>query len=88
MARAPWREWTLVHLLRRQAAEQGDRPFVRFEDGQACTFRSLDAWTDDLAGSLAALGVGPGDRVLGLLGNRAVTPATWDRETVGYVVRR
>jgi hypothetical protein len=68
--RAPWREWTLVHLLRRQA-EQGDRPFVRFEDGQAFTFRQLDAWTDALAGSLAALGVRAGDRVLGLVGNRA-----------------
>jgi crotonobetaine/carnitine-CoA ligase len=69
--RAPWSEWTLVHLLRRQAAALGDRPFIRFEDGQAYTFRSLDAWTDVLAGSLAALGVGPGDRVLGLIGNRA-----------------
>ena len=71
MSRAPWREWTLVHLLRRQAAAHGDRPFVRFEDGQAFTFRSLDAWTDRLAGSLAALGVRPGDRVLGLVGNGA-----------------
>lgn len=71
MTRAPWREWTLVHLVRRQAAEQGGRPFVRFEDGQAFTFRSLDAWTDELAGSLAALGVRAGDRVLGLVGNRA-----------------
>jgi crotonobetaine/carnitine-CoA ligase len=71
MGRAPWSEWTLVHLLRRQAADHGDRPFVRFEDGQAFTFRSLDAWTDELAGSLAALGVGAGDRVLGLVGNRA-----------------
>jgi crotonobetaine/carnitine-CoA ligase len=71
MARAPWSEWTLVHLVRRQAAEQGDRPFVRFEDGQAFTFRSLDAWSDALAGSLAALGVRSGDRVVGLLGNRA-----------------
>jgi crotonobetaine/carnitine-CoA ligase len=71
MTRAPWREWTLVHLVRRQAAEQGDRPFVRFEDGQAFTFRSLDAWTDELAGSLAALGVRAGDRVLSLVGNRA-----------------
>ena len=69
--RAPWREWTLVHLIRRQAGAQGHRPFVRFEDGQAFTFRALDAWTDELAGSLAALGVRPGDRVLGLLGNRA-----------------
>ncbi|MGH7366116.1 MAG: AMP-binding protein [Candidatus Rokuibacteriota bacterium] len=71
MTRVPWREWTLVHLIRRQAAEQGDRPFIRFEDGQTFTFRGLDAWTDDLAGSLAALGVRPGDRVLGLIGNRA-----------------
>ena len=71
LGRAPWREWTLVHLLRRQAAEQGDRPFVRFEDGQAFTFRALAAWTDELAGSLAALGVRAGDRVLGLVGNRA-----------------
>ena len=71
LGRAPWREWTLIHLLRRQAAAQGDRPFVRFEDGQAFTFRQLDAWTDALAGSLAALGVRAGDRVLGLVGNRA-----------------
>jgi crotonobetaine/carnitine-CoA ligase len=70
-ARAPWREWTLVHLIRGQARERGDRPFVRFEDGQAFTFRALDAWTDELAGSLAALGVRAGDRVLGLIGNRA-----------------
>ena len=71
LGRAPWREWTLIHLLRRQAAAQRDRPFVRFEDGQAFTFRQLDAWTDALAGSLAALGVRAGDRVLGLVGNRA-----------------
>ncbi|HEY7651818.1 MAG TPA: AMP-binding protein, partial [Methylomirabilota bacterium] len=71
MTRGPWREWTLVDLVRRQAAAQGDRSFVRFEDGQAFSFRSLDAWTDELAGSLAALGVRAGDRVLGLVGNRA-----------------
>jgi crotonobetaine/carnitine-CoA ligase len=71
MLRAPWSEWTLVHLVRQQAAVHGDRPFVRFEDGQAFTFRSLDRWTDELAGSLGALGVRPGDRVLGLIGNRA-----------------
>src|SRR5688572_8735978 len=71
MARAPWSEWTLVHLLRRQAAEQGDRPLARFEDGQSFTFRALDAWTDELAASLAALGIRAGDRVLGLVGNRA-----------------
>jgi crotonobetaine/carnitine-CoA ligase len=71
MTRAPWAEWTLVHLVRRQADRHGDRPFIRFEDGQAFTFRSLDRWTGELAGSLAALGVRAGDRVLGLVGNRA-----------------
>ena len=45
-SRAPWPEWTLVHLLRRQAAAHGDRPFARFEDGQAYSFRALEAWTD------------------------------------------
>ena len=71
MARAPWREWTLVHLLRRQAADHGRRSFIRFEDGQFFTFGALDAWTNGLAGSLAALGVRAGNRVLGLIGNRA-----------------
>jgi len=69
--RRPWAEWTLVHLVRRQAALYGDRPCVRFEDGQAFTFRALDTWTDELAESLAALGVRAGDRVLGVIGNRA-----------------
>src|SRR5262249_5391457 len=55
----------------RQAAALGPRPFIRFEDGQALSFGDLDAWTDRLAGSLAALGVGAGERVLGLIGNRA-----------------
>jgi carnitine-CoA ligase len=71
MARPPWLEWTLVHLVRGQAARHGDRPFVRFEDGQGFTFRELHEETDALAGSLAALGVRAGDRVLSLIGNRA-----------------
>jgi crotonobetaine/carnitine-CoA ligase len=71
MPRPPWSEWTLVHLLRRQAVEQRDRPFLRFEDGQGFTFRALHEETDALAGSLAALGVRAGDRVLSLIGNRA-----------------
>ena len=70
-ARAPWAEWTLVDLLRGQAARAGDRPFIRFEDGRALSFRALDRWSDALAGGLAALGVRAGDRVFGLVGNRA-----------------
>ena len=74
MARTPWPEWTLVHLIRRQAADQGNRLFVRFEDGQSFTFRALDAWTDELAASQAALGVRAGDRVLGLESPRPRSP--------------
>jgi len=135
LERAPWREWTLVHLIRGQAGERGDRPSVRFEDGQAFTFRALDAWTDELASSLAAGGedevkacvvpaagvtidpVEPLDwcsprmphfavpRFVEVVsGELAKTPTgklqktplreagitatTWDRESVGYVVRR
>ncbi|HEX7786029.1 MAG TPA: AMP-binding protein [Methylomirabilota bacterium] len=71
MPRPPWSQWTLVHLIRGQARAHGERPFIRFEDGQAFTFASLDRFTDALAGSLAALGVRAGDRVLALIGNRA-----------------
>jgi crotonobetaine/carnitine-CoA ligase len=71
MGRPPRCEWTLVHAVRQQAEVQGDRPFLRFEDGQSFTFRSLDQRSDEVARSLAALGVQAGDRVLGMIGNRA-----------------
>jgi crotonobetaine/carnitine-CoA ligase len=65
------RTWTIVDLVRRQAARHGPREFMAFEDGHRLTFAGLDADTDRLARVLAALGAGPGDRVLALLRNRA-----------------
>lgn len=62
--------WTLVHLVRRQAARRGARAFLSFEDGTRLTFADLDAQSDDLARRLAGLGVGQGDRVVALLKNR------------------
>ncbi len=68
--RDDYQNWTLVHLVRRQAARLGAREFLSFEDGTRLTFADLDAQSDDLARRLASLGVGPGDRVMALLKNR------------------
>jgi crotonobetaine/carnitine-CoA ligase len=62
--------WTLVDLIRRQAARHGEREFVSFEQGDRLTFAGFDRDSDDLALRLASLGVGPGDRVLALVKNR------------------
>lgn len=63
-------DWTLVHLVRRQAKAHGEREFMSFEHGTRLTFASLDRDSDTLAGNLTALGVAPGDRVMAVLKNR------------------
>ncbi|MDP6345211.1 MAG: AMP-binding protein [Alphaproteobacteria bacterium] len=62
--------WTLVDLVRRQAAAHGDREFMSFEHGTSLTFSGFDTDSDDLARKLVGLGVGPGDRVMALIKNR------------------
>jgi fatty-acyl-CoA synthase len=55
--------------LRRHAHLQPDVVAFRFE-GHTITYADLDRRVDAAAGALAALGVGPGDRVAALMGNR------------------
>ncbi|MDP7547192.1 MAG: 2,3-dihydroxybenzoate-AMP ligase, partial [Alphaproteobacteria bacterium] len=62
--------WTLVDLVRRQGARHGEREFIAFEQGDRLTFAGLDRDSDAAALRLAALGVGPGDRVLAMVRNR------------------
>ena len=62
--------WTLVDLVRNQAARLGEREFISFEQGARLTFAGFDRESDAAALRLAALGVGPGDRVLALVKNR------------------
>lgn len=62
--------WTLVDLVRRQAAEHGERVFMGFEGGAELTFAGYERDSTRLALSLAGLGIGPGDRVLALVRNR------------------
>ena len=63
-------EWSLVGLVRRQAAALGERDFMTFVHGTKLTYASLDRDSDDVARHLAALGVVQGDRVMVMLKNR------------------
>ena len=63
-------QWSLVGLVRRQAAALGEKEYMSFEHGTSLTYGSLDRDSDDVARKLAALGVGPGDRVMVMLKNR------------------
>lgn len=67
---APSHSWTLVDAIRRQAETHRERPFVSFELGDPLSFAGLDRESDRLAHHLAALGVEPGDRVMGMSRNR------------------
>jgi carnitine-CoA ligase len=67
----PRESWTLVHAVRAQAHELGERPFLTFHDGVTLTFGELDRRSDCVASALARLGVRPGDRVLALARNSA-----------------
>ncbi|MBU6532849.1 class I adenylate-forming enzyme family protein [Streptomyces sp. NPDC057245] len=59
---------SLVHALRRAAAETPDRVFLAYFDGRL-TYREADALSDSVAGHLAARGLERGDRVAVLLQN-------------------
>ena len=63
-------EWSLVGLVRRQAAALGERDFMTFVHGTKLTYASLDRGSDDVAHHLAAMGVVQGDRVMVMLKNR------------------
>lgn len=61
--------WTLVNAVREQARRRGTAPFLSFEGGGDLTYAELDEASDRVATALAGMGVGQGDRVLGLLAN-------------------
>ncbi|GAA3497537.1 hypothetical protein GCM10019016_046400 [Streptomyces prasinosporus] len=61
-------EDSLVHALRRAAAESPERTFLAYFDGRL-TYRETDELSDSVAGHLAARGLERGDRVAVLLQN-------------------
>ncbi|BBB02303.1 putative 2-hydroxypicolinate ligase [Actinacidiphila reveromycinica] len=64
-----WKGEPLGELLRRGAAEHGDRTALVARGARIC-YRELDARADDLARGLSALGIARGDRVVVHLPNR------------------
>jgi len=56
--------------LEQAARDQPDAPCVRFLDGPALTYAELVDAVRTVAGGLQAAGIGPGDRVALMLGNR------------------
>jgi crotonobetaine/carnitine-CoA ligase len=65
----PFEERTLPRLLDRQAERYGDRPLLRFQRLER-SYASTRETAAAFAGTLAAAGVEPGDRVALLCGNR------------------
>ncbi|MFD8611936.1 class I adenylate-forming enzyme family protein [Streptomyces sp. NPDC059631] len=59
---------SLVHALRRSAAETPDRTFLAYFDARL-SHRETDELSDSVAGHLAARGLRPGDRVAVVLQN-------------------
>ncbi|WML79580.1 AMP-binding protein [Streptomyces sp. VNUA74] len=59
---------SLVHALRRVAADVPDREFLAYFDGRL-TYREADELSDSVAGHLAARGLEQGDRVAVVLQN-------------------
>lgn len=62
----PKEDQTLPRVLRKRAAQYGDKPFLLTEDG-AVSYVQLDETSDRLARGLGALGIGAGETVLVML---------------------
>jgi len=70
--------WCLPELLAVQAEAHADSPFLSFALGERdLTYGETAAAADVVAAGLARLGVGPGDRVLLMMRNRAEFVLAW-----------
>jgi carnitine-CoA ligase len=67
----------LVTAVRRAAARWPDRPAWTFDPGERLSFADVARRSAAIAGSLAAKGVGPGDRIGVMLDNTAAFPLIW-----------
>jgi carnitine-CoA ligase len=72
----PLSERTIVHVLRRRAAERGDQPWLIFED-RAITYGEADRLSDRLAHGIAASGLGAGDTLLTMLADSLDLVLAW-----------
>lgn len=71
MSEQPKEMWTTPAIVKAQADKYGSRTFCTFYDGASLSFEDLDTQSSRLASALADLGVGAGDRVMGMIHNGA-----------------
>jgi crotonobetaine/carnitine-CoA ligase len=82
-----WTRWTGAHVLRRQAAERGDRTFlIAPEEEAAFTFRETLEIAERVAGGLLGAGAVAGDRVVIMAKNSAAFVHSWFSTAVGGLV--
>jgi len=67
---------TLGELIRGKARKNGNRTALRF-GAREISYAELDRETDRISNGLAAVGIGPGDRVASLLFNTPEFPLVW-----------
>lgn len=71
-------QWALAGLLARAGEELADEPYLSFALGdRKLSFGEVAAAARAVAGGLAALGTGPGDRILVMLRNRVEFAVAW-----------
>jgi carnitine-CoA ligase len=82
-----WTRWTAAHVLRRQAAERGERTFlIAPEENVEYTFAELLEGAERVAGGLRAYGADPGDRVVIMGRNSSQFVLAWFGTAVGGLV--
>ncbi len=82
-----WTRWTGAQVLRRQAAERGDRTFlIAPEEDVEITFAELLESAERVAGGLRAAGAITGDRVIIMARNSSRFVLTWFGTAVGDLV--
>ena len=82
-----WTRWTGAQVLRRQAAERGDRTFlIAPEEDVEITFAELLESSERVAGGFRAAGAVKGDRVIIMAKNSSRYVLTWFGTAVGDLV--
>ena len=70
-------DWVVPRILRERAERIGDRPFARWESGQATTYAALHADACRAAQGLRQIGVERGERVATLMPSSLEAVTTW-----------
>ncbi|WP_235735569.1 AMP-binding protein [Nocardioides alcanivorans] len=82
-----WTRWTGAQVLRRQAAERGDRTFlIAPEEDLEITYGELLTTCERVAGGLHAAGAERGDRVIIMAKNSSRFVLTWFATALGDLV--